>query len=73
MPRFSSFNLGLYQKKFCSTSRVTGGAINIGCTKGRGSSTRMLNYCKQSSSNPSGCINQFVNIDNGSTPTTTPS
>ena len=47
MPRFSSFNLGLYQKKFSSTSRVTGGAINIGCTKGRGSSTRIYNFLNQ--------------------------
>ena len=47
MPRLSSFNLGLYQKKFSSTSRVTGGAINIGCTKGRGSSTRIYNFLNQ--------------------------
>ena len=60
MPGSHLFNLGLYQKKFCSTSRVTGGAINMGCTKGRGSTTRMFNYCNERSANPSGCINQFV-------------
>ena len=62
MPGSHLFNLGLYQKKFLSTSKVSGGAINIGCTKGRGSSTRMLNYCNEHSANPSGCINQFITV-----------
>ena len=56
------FNLGLYQKHFLSTSRVTGPAINIGSTKGRGSTTRMFNWCNKRSPNPSLCINQFVTI-----------
>lgn len=56
------FNLGLFQKNFLSTSKVTGGAINIGCTRGRGSSTRMLNYCNKHSTNPSLCINQFITL-----------
>lgn len=62
MPRF---NLGLFQKKFNSTSRVTGPAINMGSTRGRGSTTRMFNYCTQHSSNPSSCINQFITMNNG--------
>jgi hypothetical protein len=62
MPRLS---LGLYQKKFLSTSRVSGPAINMGCTKGRGSTTRMFNYCNQRSPNPSECINQFITITEG--------
>ena len=53
MPGSHLFNLGLYQKNFLSTSRVTGPAINIGCTRGRGSTTRMFNYCNQRSKNPS--------------------
>lgn len=61
MPGSHLFNLGLYQKKFLSTSKVTGPAINIGSTKGRGSTTRMLNYCNTKSSQ-FGCINQFVTI-----------
>ena len=56
------FNLGLFQKNFLSTSKVTGGAINIGCTRGRGSSTRMFNYCNQHSQNSSSCINQFITL-----------
>ena len=55
------FNLGLNQKKFLSTSRVSTAAVNMGCTKGRGSTTRMYNYCSKKNS-PSTCINQFVTI-----------
>ena len=58
MPRF---NLGLFQKNFLSTSRVTGPAINMGCTRGKGSSTRMFNYCNKKNSY-SQCINQFITI-----------
>ena len=61
MPGSHLFNLGLFQKNFLSTSRVTGPAINIGCTRGRGSTTRMLNYCTKKNS-PSTCSNQFVTI-----------
>lgn len=64
MPGSHLFNLGLFQKNFNSTSRVTGPAINMGCTRGRGSTTRMLNYCTQRSSNQSECINQFVTVKN---------
>jgi len=61
MPRFT---LGLFQKKFNSTSRVTIPAINMGCTRGRGSTTRMFNYCTNKSPNPSTCINQFITVNN---------
>jgi len=54
------FNLGLFQKKFNSTSRVSNAAVNMGCTRGRGSTTRMFNYCNKYSPNPSECINQFI-------------
>ena len=61
MPGSHLFNLGLYQKNFLSTSKVTGPAINMGCTRGRGSTTRMYNYCTKK--NPqSVCINQFITI-----------
>jgi hypothetical protein len=36
------------------------GTINMGSFRGKGSYSRMFNYCKQNSPNPSGCINQFV-------------
>ena len=54
------FHLGLFQKRFLSTSKVTGPAINMGSTRGRGSTTRMFNYCNKSFNNPSRCINQFI-------------
>jgi len=60
MPGLKMFNLGLYQKHFLSTSKVTGPAINMGCTRGRGSTTRMFNYCTKRSPNPSLCINEFI-------------
>lgn len=57
------FNLGLYQKHFLSTSKVTGPAINMGCTRGRGSTSRMFYYCNKRSSIPSLCINQFITLN----------
>ena len=69
MPGSHLFNLGLFQKNFNSTSRVGSGAINMGCTRGRGSTTRMFNYCKEHSPNPSLCINQFINIRSSQLPT----
>ena len=66
MPGSHLFNLGLYQKHFLSTSRVTGPAINMGCTRGRGSTTRMYNYCNKKATIPSICINQFITVRNGS-------
>jgi hypothetical protein len=44
MPGSHLFNLGLNQKKFLSTSKVTTTAITIGAIKGRGSTTRVLGY-----------------------------
>ncbi len=62
MPGSHLFNLGLFQKNFGGNNKIAGVSINLGSTKGRGSSTRMFNYCTQHSANPSGCINQFINI-----------
>jgi len=62
MPGSHLFNLGLYQKKFLPTSRVTGSAINMGCTRGRGSTTRLYNYCTKRSPNPSLCINELITV-----------
>jgi hypothetical protein len=68
MPGSHLFNLGLYQKHFLSTSKLTGPAINMGSTRGRGSTTRMFNYCTQRTPNPSLCINQFITIQKPSPP-----
>ena len=62
MPGSHLFNLGLFQKNFGGNNRIAGVSINLGSTKGRGSSTRMFNYCNQHSANPSECINQFINV-----------
>ena len=59
-------NLGFNQKKF-NNSPISTAAINIGTMRGKGSTSRIFNYCTQYSKNPSLCINQFVNNQ----PTTT--
>jgi hypothetical protein len=59
MPGSHLFNLGLYQKNFLSTSKVTTSAINMGCTRGRGSTTRMFNYCTKKNTSTT-CISQFI-------------
>ena len=49
---------------------IVAGTINLGCTRGRGSSTRMFSFCRKGSGNSSGnssenssvCINQFITI-----------
>jgi len=60
----------MFKKNFYSNiganQPIVAGTINLGCTRGRGSSTRMFNYCNKHSSNPSVnssvCINQFITI-----------
>ena len=58
--------LRLYKKGFYSNiganQPILGGTINIGCTRGRGSTTRMFNYCHSHSPNPSVCLNQFIDV-----------
>lgn len=53
---------GFNQKNFNGSRPVPNVAIRLGATRGKGSSTRMFNYCTQHSSAPSLCINQFINI-----------
>ena len=40
---------------------IVAGTINLGSTKGRGSSTRIFNNCNKKNSYQS-CINQFITI-----------
>ena len=49
---------GLNQKR--QSGKITNGTFVINNTKGRGSTTRMYNYCTQNSENPSNCINAFI-------------
>jgi len=58
MSHLKSF--GFNQKNFNGTRPVTNAAINLGTTRGKGSSTRMFNYCTQHSEAPSLCINSFI-------------
>jgi hypothetical protein len=58
--------LRLFKNSFYShigaNQTIGSGTIKMGSLKGKGSSTRMFNYCKQKSPNPSECINQFVTL-----------
>lgn len=63
MPGSHLFNLGLFQKKFGGNNRIAGVSINLGSTKGRGSSTRMFNYCKQTNPQPENCIYKFIKVN----------
>jgi len=58
MPRL--FNLGLNQKRFGGNNKIAGVSINLGNTKGIGSSTRKFVWCNQHSINKSECIYQFI-------------
>ncbi len=55
------FRSGLYQKHFGGDNIITTAAIQMGCTKGRGSTTRMLNYCNKRQPE-SACILRFVKV-----------
>ena len=68
MPGLQMFKRGFYSH-IGSNQSIVAGTINLGNTKGRGSSTRMFNYCKTHSPNPAGCINQFINITPSSSST----
>ena len=56
------FNLGLNQKGLGGNHKIRGASINMGSTKGKGSTTRRFVYCKQRSSNPELCINEFITL-----------
>jgi photosystem II stability/assembly factor-like uncharacterized protein len=61
MPGLRLFQTGFYQN-IGANQPIQRGTINLGCTRGRGSSTRMFNYCnKRNSYND--CINQFITIN----------
>ena len=59
MPKL--FNLGLYQQRFGGNHKLVGASINLGCTKGKGSSTRMFNYCNQHK-HTTNCLLPFIKI-----------
>jgi len=71
MPGLRLFKRGFYSH-IGANQPIEAGTVNIGCTKGRGSSTRILNYCNEHSANPSGCINQFITVKSGGSGSVTP-
>ena len=60
MPGLQMFKKGFYSHIGANRPIVTG-TINLCSTKGRGSSTRMFNYCNKKNSYQS-CINKFISI-----------
>jgi len=58
----SRFGLGLNQKRLGAGHSIPTVAIRLGATKGRGSSTRMFNYCNKRTQNSSECIKQFIKL-----------
>jgi hypothetical protein len=61
MPGLRLFKNSFYQN-IGANQPIQYGTIKLGSTKGRGSSTRMLNYCKEHSKDPGECINQFIYV-----------
>ena len=55
------FNFGLFVRGKGGNDKIAAATINLGSTKGRGSSTRMFNYCTKKESNFD-CLNQFINV-----------
>jgi hypothetical protein len=56
------YNFGLFVRGKGGNDKIAAATINLGSTKGRGSSTRMFNYCRQTTPQPWNCINQFITI-----------
>ena len=56
------FNFGLFVRGKGGNHKIAAATINLGSTKGRGSSTRMFNYCNKRESYGF-CLNQFIKIN----------
>ena len=56
------FNFGLFVRGNGGNDKIAAATINLGSTKGRGSSTRMFNYCNKRESKTY-CLNQFIKIN----------
>ena len=57
------FNLALNQKGFGGNHKIADVSINMGCTRGKGSTTRMFNYCNKRVNNGT-CIYRFITENN---------
>ena len=58
----SGFNFGLFPRRQGGNNVIGASTINLGSTKGRGSATRMFNYCNKIENNFY-CLNQFIKIN----------
>jgi hypothetical protein len=56
------YNFGLFVRGKGGNDKIAAATINLGSTKGRGSSTRMFNYCNKRESKFY-CLNQFIKIN----------
>jgi hypothetical protein len=63
MPGSHLFNLGLNQKRFGGNNQIAGVSVNLGATKGRGSSSRMFYWCNERTNNFTNCISQFITVN----------
>ena len=54
-----NFNFGLFSRTKGGNNKIVAATFNLGCTKGRGSSTRIFNYCNKRE-NYGFCLNQFT-------------
>ena len=60
MPGLQMFNRGFYSH-IGANQPIVAATINLGSTKGRGSSTRMFNYCTKREIYMY-CLNQFITL-----------
>lgn len=58
-PTPNKYNFGFFVRGKGGNHKIAGATINLGSTKGRGSSTRVFNYCNTITKNQN-CINQFI-------------
>jgi hypothetical protein len=56
------YNFGLFVRGKGGNDKIAAATINLGSTKGRGSSTRIFNYCTKKESNIY-CLSQFIKIN----------
>jgi len=56
------FNFGLFPRRQGGNHKIANVTLNLGSTKGRGSATRMFNYCNKREIKFY-CLNQFIKIN----------
>ena len=54
-----TYNLASYQRRLGGNTKIAAASVNLGSTRGKGSSTRIFNYCNKRVTNGT-CLNQFI-------------